>query len=282
MPILYFQHKDYPGDNFDRCMPTCPDSECHRMRTRFERRQWDHNRSLPIPFSLDKVDRFWEERVWGTPKTYQVQLAPDALSKFAQWMTTATTGNTYMLELEYLVGAKNVTTIAMKQHMRYTIGTKGSRSLGISFVSLKHFRCGERRKTEPTLWLWQPTRDLETFLRSHGYPDADIGIKAQTTYAVNLFLERWAQLDAKRNITRVVVGGHSQWSHNAIQLAHQSKLITHIYMIGPSSLTAALEAVKSECSETVEALVLPGRHDNFVMTRVQQDNPQTWPSTRFL
>ena len=86
-------------------MPTCPDSECHRMRTRFERRQWDHNRSLPIPFSLDKVDRFWEG-VWGTPKTYQVQLAPDALSKFAQWMTTATTGNTYMLELEYLVGAK--------------------------------------------------------------------------------------------------------------------------------------------------------------------------------
>ena len=66
--------------------------------------------------------------------------------------------------------------------MRYTIGTKGSRSLGISFVSLKHFLPDVESgvlclRTDALVVAESPTRDLETFLRSHGYPDADIGIK---------------------------------------------------------------------------------------------------------
>lgn len=284
VPVLYFQRAGYPSDNYDRCMPTCPDSECHHMRTRFERKPWEHSRLHPSPFSLVQTDQFWEQQVWGTPKAYQMQLAPGALDGFAQWMATAATGDSYGLELEYLVPTSNGPMVAMMQHMEYTIGTQGSQSLVVNFIALKHFLPRLIKPGAPCVHVADGllvgesgARALETFLRNHGHPKADIGVKAQTTHAVKLFLEQWAQLATGRNISRVIAFGGSQWCHNVIQLAHQSTLVTHAFMNGPSAVTVALEAVKNECAETVEALVLPGRHDNFFMTQIQQSHPRTWP-----
>ena len=284
VPILYFQHAGYPSDNFDRCLPTCPDTECHRMRARFERKSWEqHKMNASLSF-IDQVDKFWEEQVWGSPKSYNVQLAPGTLIDFAQWMTTAGMGDNYELNLEYLAPTENGLEVAMKQQMQYTMGMQGSQTLVINFVALKHFLQGTIKvgapcvnATDGLLVGESGVRTLQTFLQKHGHPDADIGIKAQTTHAVKLFLEQWAQLPTARNHTRVMLWGGSQWCHNVIQLAHQSRLVTHAIMNGPSAVTVALEAIKNECAETVQALMLPGRHDNFLMTQVQQIHPETWP-----